>query len=252
MRRCSGNNFTIGLCVALAILVVSMRAYAARKSRQSPPGSVADLVRRGQLRSDRRGISRPLKYDDPFNNPLVKVGKSNSTVEMCGKLYRLAPVTLTEEQQAIHQKRRSRAYQWKRPTVFLKEGDSVPPDVDPDTVRWIPANHPFATTASDIDEDLAQNNVYQKHGVPFRIQAEHEALQKKLEALQSEEKLNNLFIDSRNAKDFQRPFKLNARPDELVEEGPLNNHTLESKPPKPERASNSIESNLSSEETQKP
>lgn len=128
--------------------------------------------------------SRPLKYDDPFNNPLVKVGKSNSTVEMCGKVYRLAPVTLTEEEQAIHQKRRSRAYQWKRPTIFLKEGDSIPPDVDPDTVRWIPANHPFATTASDIDEDLAQNNVRQKHGVPFRIQAEHEALQRKLEALQ--------------------------------------------------------------------
>ncbi|XP_022769429.1 protein MULTIPLE CHLOROPLAST DIVISION SITE 1-like isoform X4 [Durio zibethinus] len=103
---------------------------------------------------------------------------------MCGKLYRLAPVTLTKEQRAIHQKRMSRAYQWKRPTVFLKEGDSIPPDVDPDTIRWIPANHPFATMASDIDEDLAQNNVYQKHGAPFHIQAEHEALQRKLEALQ--------------------------------------------------------------------
>ncbi|XP_021283899.1 protein MULTIPLE CHLOROPLAST DIVISION SITE 1 isoform X1 [Herrania umbratica] len=252
MKTCPGNNFAIGLCIAIAILVVAVRAYMARKSRQCRPGSVADLVRRGQLRSDRRGISRPLKYEDPFNNPFVKVGKSNSTVEMCGKLYRLAPVTLTNEQQAIHQKRRSRAYQWKRPTMFLKEGDSIPPDVDPDTVRWIPANHPFATTANDIDEDLAQNNVYQKHGVPFRIQAEHEALQRKLEALQNEEKLNNLFIDSRNAKDFQRPFKLNARPDELAEEGPINNHTVDTKPPKPERASNSIESNLSSEETQKP
>ncbi len=114
----------------------------------------------------------------------MKVGKSNSTIEMCGKVYRLAPVTLTEEQQAIHQKRRSRAYQWKRPTVFLKEGESVPPDVDPDSIRWIPANHPFATTASEIDEDMAQNNVHQKHGVPFRIRAEHEALQRKLEALQ--------------------------------------------------------------------
>ena len=61
--------------------------------------------------------------------------------------------------------------------MFLQEGDLIPPDVDPDTIRWIPANHPFATTASDIDEDLAQNNVYQKHGVPFRIQAEHEALE---------------------------------------------------------------------------
>lgn len=129
--------------------------------------------------------SKPLKYEDPFNNPLVKAGKNNSTVEMCGKVFRLAPVTLTEEEQTVHQKRRSRAYQWKRPTIFLKEGDSIPPDVDPDTIRWIPANHPFATIASDIDEDLAQNNVYQKHGVPFRIQAEHEALQRKLEALQS-------------------------------------------------------------------
>ncbi|XVE94376.1 hypothetical protein REPUB_Repub02eG0003300 [Reevesia pubescens] len=249
MKRFPRNNFTIGLCIAIAIMVVAVRAYMARNSRRSHPGSVADLVRRGQLRSDRRGISRPLKYDDPFNNPLVKVGKSNSTVEMCGKLYRLAPVTLTEEQQAIHQKRRSRAYQWKRPTIFLKEGDSIPPDVDPDTIRWIPANHPFATTASDIDEDLAQNNVYQKHGVPFRIQAEHEALQRKLEALQNEEKLNNIFIDSRNAKDFQRPFKLNGRSDELAEEGPITNPAVDTKPPKPEgRASNSIESNLSSEE----
>lgn len=116
---------------------------------------------------------------------------------MCGKVYRLEPVTLTEEQRAIHQKRRSRAYQWKRPKVFLKEGDTLPPDVDPDTVRWIPANHPFATTVSDIDEDLAQNNVYQKHGVPFRIQAEHEALQKKLESLQGVSYLVTLFLRSR-------------------------------------------------------
>ncbi|XVF63500.1 hypothetical protein PTKIN_Ptkin09bG0091400 [Pterospermum kingtungense] len=251
-KRFSINNFTLGLCIAIAIMVVAVRAYVARKSRQNRPGSVADLVRRGQLRSDRRGISRPLKYDDPFNNPMVKVGKGNSTVEMCGKLYRLAPVTLTEEQQAIHQKRRSRAYQWKRPTIFLKEGDSIPPDVDPDTIRWIPANHPFATTANDIDEDLAQNNVYQKHGVPFRIQAEHEALQRKLEALQNEEKLNNLFIDSRNAKDFQRPFKLNSRSDEVADEAPIINPTVDTKPPKPERASNSIESKSSSEEMQQP
>ncbi|KAF8377952.1 hypothetical protein HHK36_031341 [Tetracentron sinense] len=185
MKRHIGTNFAVGMCIAIAFLIIAVREYVARKSRYNRPGSVADLVKRGQLRSDRRGISSPLKYDDPFNNPLVKVGKSNSTIEMCGKVYRLAPVTLTEEQQSIHQKRRSRAYQWKRPTMFIKEGDSIPQDVDPDTVRWIPANHPFATTVSDIDEDLAQNNVYQKHGVPFRIKAEHEALQRKLEALQS-------------------------------------------------------------------
>ncbi|MED6183566.1 sister chromatid cohesion protein 1, variant 2 [Stylosanthes scabra] len=183
----SGMKHPIWVCVAVLVLFVGVRAFAERlfSRRNHRPGSVADLVRRGQLRSDRRGISRPLKYEDPFNNPMVKVGKSNSTVEMCGKVYRLAPVTLTEEQQAIHQRRRSRAYQWKRPTMFLKEGDTVPPDADPDTIRWIPANHPFATTATDLDEDLAQNNVYQKHGVPFRIQAEHEALQRKLEALQN-------------------------------------------------------------------
>lgn len=134
--------------------------------------------------------SNPLKYEDPFNNPLVKVGNNDSTIEMCGKVYRLAPIKLTEEQQSEHQKRRSRVYQWKRPKVFLKEGDPIPPDVDPDSVRWLPANHPFATTVSDIDEKMAQDNVSQKHGVPSRIKAEHEALQKKLEALQSVSFLN--------------------------------------------------------------
>ncbi|XP_052202170.1 LOW QUALITY PROTEIN: pentatricopeptide repeat-containing protein At2g13600-like [Diospyros lotus] len=154
-----------------------------RKSRYSHPGSVADLVRRRQLRSDRRGISTPLKYDDPFNNPLVEVGKGNSAIDMYGKSYHLAPVTLTKEQQASHEKKRSPAYQWKRPSVFLREGDPVPPDVDPDTI-----------TASGIDEDLAQTNVYQKHGVPFHIQAEHEALQRRLEALQSEHKFQKLVM----------------------------------------------------------
>ncbi|KHN20088.1 hypothetical protein glysoja_014666 [Glycine soja] len=198
-----------------------MRVVVSRKKER--PGSVADLVRRGQLRSDRRGISRPLKYEDPFNNPFVKVGKSDSTVEMCGKVYRLAPITLTQEQQATHQKRRLRAYQWKRPTIFLREGDSVPPDVDPDTVRWIPANHPFATTATDLDEDLAQNNVYQKHGVPFRIQAEHEALQKKLEALQNDQKLDKLVIDPINAKEFERPFNSHARLNDQADKSSVNN-----------------------------
>ncbi|KDP36757.1 hypothetical protein JCGZ_08048 [Jatropha curcas] len=247
-----GSNFIIWLCLVTAFLVIAVRVYAVRKSRYNRPGSVADLVRRGQLRSDRRGISRPLKYEDPFNNPLVKVGKSNSTVEMCGKVYRLAPVTLTKEEQAIHQKRRSRAYQWKRPTIFLKEGDSVPPDVDPDTIRWIPANHPFATTASDIDEDLAQNNVYLKRGVPFRIQAEHEALQRKLEALQNEQKLNKLVIDTSNAKDFERPFKLNQKSNELIEQSPVNNQAGDTKPLKSDVAPNPLNSTLSAEEMQKP
>ncbi|KAJ6931737.1 hypothetical protein NC652_015042 [Populus alba x Populus x berolinensis] len=252
MKRGAGSNFVIWLCIATAFLVVSVRVCMVRKSRPSRPGSVADLVRRGQLRSDRRGISSPLKYEDPFNNPLVKVGKSNSTIEIFGKVYHLAPVTLTEEQQAIHQRRRSRAYQWKRPTIFLKEGDPIPPDVDPDTVRWIPTNHPFATTASDIDEDLAQNNVYQKHGVPFRIKAEHEALQRKLEALQNEQKLNKLVIDTGNAKEFERPFRFNPKSNELVEQNPFNSQSGDSKPSKSDRAPKPFNSSSSSEEMQKP
>jgi hypothetical protein len=101
---------------------------------------------------------------------------------MFGKEYRLAPVRLTKEQQEMHQNRRSRAHQWKRPTVFLREGDSLPPDVDPDTVRWIPANHPFAAASSEVDEETAKQNVYQKDGIPSRVKAEHEALQARLEA----------------------------------------------------------------------
>lgn len=252
MKRYNGSYFTVGICIAMTILVISIRVYVVNKASQRRPGSVADLVRRGQLRSDRRGITRPLKYEDPFNNPLVKVGKSNSTVEMCGKVYRLAPVTLTEEQQTIHQRRRSRAYQWKRPTMFLKEGDPVPPDVDPDTIRWIPSNHPFASTATDIDENMAQNNVYQKHGVPFRIRAEHEALQKKLEALQSDQKLNKLMIDPSNVKDFERPFKTNSRSYESEEQNPLNSQLGNSKPPKSNGAPKSAGSNSSSEEMKKP
>jgi hypothetical protein len=228
MKKCSVNSIWIGVCITATVLVAAIRAYVVRKSRDNQrAGSVADLVRRGQLRSgDRRGISKSLNYEDPFNNPFVKLDKGSSTVEMCGKVYRLAPVTLTEKEQTIHQKRRSRAYQWKRPTIFLKEGDSIPPDVDPDTVRWIPANHPFATTVSDIDQDLAQNNVYQKQGVPFRIRAEHEAMQKKLEALQNEEKLNNLSIDSQNARDFQRPYKFSAKLEgENIQKNSQENHT---------------------------
>ncbi|XP_074590804.1 protein MULTIPLE CHLOROPLAST DIVISION SITE 1 [Curcuma longa] len=184
LKETSTSKVAIGLCISVAILAIARKIMLKREDR-SYQGSVADLVRRGQLRSDRRGSLKPMKYDDPFNNPYVKIAESSSTVEMFGKVYRLAPVTLTAKEKSIHQKRRSRAYQWKRPTIFLKEGDSIPPDIDPDTVRWIPANHPFATTVSDIDEDLAQNNVFQKDGVPFRVKAEHEAMQKKLEALQN-------------------------------------------------------------------
>lgn len=247
INRQPGANLILGLIITTACLIIAVRVYVVRRLRDKRPGTVADLVRRGQLRSDRRGISKPLKYDDPFNNPLVKVSNGNSTVEMCGKVYRLAPVTLTEEQRAIHQKRRSRAYQWKRPKVFLKEGDPIPPDVDLDTVRWIPANHPFATTTNDIDEDLAQTNVYQKHGVPFRIKAEHEALQRKLEALQNEQKLKKLIIDPVNAKDFERAFKTQSKPDEPAERSSSNNGQVsDAKPPKSDQVPENSDYNAAS------
>ncbi|CAN0924283.1 Protein MULTIPLE CHLOROPLAST DIVISION SITE 1 [Linum grandiflorum] len=235
MRTHAGGNYVIWVCTATAFLFIATRVIirVTRKPKHSRPGTVADLVRRGQLRSDRRGIPRSPDYDDPFNNPFVKAGKSDSTVEVCGKVYKLAPVTLTKEEQATHQRRRSRAYQWKRPTLFLKEGDSVPDDVDPDSVRWIPANHPFATTTSDIDENLAQTNVHQKHGVPYRIQAEHEALQQKLEALQQGQKLNKFFVDNGNAKD--RSSRLHPKSSEAAEEN----------------SSNSINSISSSDDAQK-
>ncbi|XP_072959317.1 protein MULTIPLE CHLOROPLAST DIVISION SITE 1 [Typha angustifolia] len=201
VRRNVGSNFAIAVCITFACLVIVARRIMVKKQRHDYQGSVADLVRRGQLKSDRRGITKPLKYDDPFNNPFVKIDKGNTSIQMFGKVYRLAPITLTEEQQSIHQKRRSRAYEWKRPTIFLKEGDSIPPNVDPDTVRWIPANHPFAATTNDIDEDIAKNNVYQKDGVPFRVKAEHDALQKKLQALQRDPNSDKVVVN------LERPFR---------------------------------------------
>lgn len=119
-------------------------------------------------------------YEDPFNNPLIQVGDKNATVNVEGRRFRVQPVTLTEEKVQSHQSRRTQAYRWKRPVIFLNEGDTVPEGVDPEEVRWIPANHPFATTNNYIDEELAQKNVYQTRGVPSRVRAEHEALRKKM------------------------------------------------------------------------
>lgn len=56
MKRYGGRNVAIGLCFVAAFLVIVVRAFMARKLRYKHPGSVADLVRRGQLRSDRRGM----------------------------------------------------------------------------------------------------------------------------------------------------------------------------------------------------
>lgn len=56
MTNQSGTNFAIGLCAAAIFLIILLKGYMSRKSKYSKPGSVADLVRRGQLRSDRRGM----------------------------------------------------------------------------------------------------------------------------------------------------------------------------------------------------
>lgn len=225
LKRNAGSKYAIGIYIAsMFVLIISRQIFSQRKL-QNQHGSVTELVKRGQLRSDRRGISSPLKYEDPFNNPQVKIEKNNSKVEMCGKVYRLAPVTLTQEEQLIHQQRRSRAYHWKRPTIFLKEGDPVPPDVDPDTIRLIPANHPFATTANEIDESLAQSNVFQKDGVPFRVRAQHEALQKKLENLQTAQ--NEKEIKQNNIHEWERPAEPSSRPNEQVEPNPSDLQNLD-------------------------
>lgn len=108
-------------------------------------------------------------------------------MKMYGRLFRVAPIKLTDEKRVIHQNRRVQAYRWKRPVVFLSEGEPVPEGVDPEEVRWIPTNHPFATTANYIDEDLAQQNVMQVRGVPSRLKAEHEALRKKMMEAASKE-----------------------------------------------------------------
>uniref|UniRef100_A0A0D9W8N5 Protein MULTIPLE CHLOROPLAST DIVISION SITE 1 n=1 Tax=Leersia perrieri TaxID=77586 RepID=A0A0D9W8N5_9ORYZ len=205
LRRNIGLNFIAGFCLGITLLAAVARQVISRIHERDNKGSVADLIRRGQLKSGQRGMAKPRVYDDPFNNPLVKIDEGTSTAQVFGKEYRLAPVRLTTEQQAMHQKRRSRTYQWKRPTVFLKEGDSLPPDVDPDTVRWIPVNHPFAAASTEVDEETAKQNVYQKDGVPSRVKAEHEALQTRLEASHD---VNILSSSQRNMQRSERQIRL--------------------------------------------
>lgn len=188
-------NLAAGVGVTAAVMMMAALGFMA-KPRGDSEGSVSDLIKRGQLRSD-RGDGRPLKYEDPFNNPLVG-GEKNSVVRMYGKLFRVTPVTLTNEKRMSHQNRRVQAYRWKRPVVFLSEGEPVPEGVDPEEVRWIPANHPFATTTNYIDEDLALQNVMQVRGVPSRLKAQHEALRKKMEEAASKEpefKLPDISVD---------------------------------------------------------
>ncbi|XLR23021.1 uncharacterized protein [Arachis hypogaea] len=58
-------KYPIWMCVVALVLFVGVRAFAERvlSERNHRPGSVADLVRRGQLRSDRRGMIILSKLD---------------------------------------------------------------------------------------------------------------------------------------------------------------------------------------------
>ena len=57
MARPGGTNFAIGMCIAMAFWLIMGRVLGEKRSRYGHPGSMDDLVRRGQLRSDRRGMS---------------------------------------------------------------------------------------------------------------------------------------------------------------------------------------------------
>ncbi|XP_051219269.1 protein MULTIPLE CHLOROPLAST DIVISION SITE 1 [Lolium perenne] len=209
IRKNIGLNSVAGFCFGVAFLAAVGRQIMIRTRQQDNSGSVSDLVRRGHLKSGPRGIAKPQLYNDPFNNPLVKIDEDTSTAEVFGKEYRLAPVRLTNEQQAMHQKRRSHTYQWKRPTVYLKEGDPLPADVDPETVRWIPGNHPFAAGSVEVDEETAKKNVYQKDGVPSRVKAEHEALRLRLEASND---VTPFSSGPRNVQGNERSLRLSHQP----------------------------------------
>ena len=62
--------------------------------------------------------TKALNYEDPFNNPFVKLGKGSSTVEMCGKVYKLAPVTLAEREQSVHQEKKVKSLPLEKTNGF--------------------------------------------------------------------------------------------------------------------------------------
>lgn len=67
-----------------------------------------------------------------------------------------------------------------------------------------------------------------------------------------EQKLNKLVIESSNAKDFERAFKLNPKSEEPLDQNPFVNQSGDLRPPRPDQAPNGYDSNSSSEEMQKP
>lgn len=51
-------KYAVWLCIVFAasVVVIFVRQIVVRSHRRERQGSVADLIRRGQLRSDRRGM----------------------------------------------------------------------------------------------------------------------------------------------------------------------------------------------------
>lgn len=55
-RRNIGPNFVTGFCLGIAVLAAVARQVIIRRQDHDNRGSVADLVRRGQLKSGQRGM----------------------------------------------------------------------------------------------------------------------------------------------------------------------------------------------------
>jgi hypothetical protein len=56
IRRNIGPNFVAGFCLGIAVLAAVARQVIIRSREHDNRGSVADLVRRGQLKSGQRGM----------------------------------------------------------------------------------------------------------------------------------------------------------------------------------------------------
>ncbi len=65
------------------------------------------------------------------------------------------------------------------------------------------------------------------------------------------EKLKNLVIDNRNAKDFQRPVKLSAESNDVADDHSTYKRVVNSRPNGQEHASDTVEGIKSSEERHK-
>jgi hypothetical protein len=73
IRKNIGLNFITGFCLGIALLTAVAKGIIVRSRERDNKGSVADLVRRGQLKSGQRGryVAIPLKLHFAFSCILV-------------------------------------------------------------------------------------------------------------------------------------------------------------------------------------